>query len=109
MAEFVFLYRGGEPATSPEQQQEITQQWMAWLKSLGESGHVIDAGRRLARSGKIVRASGMMITDGPFAETKEVIGGFTLIKAADVTQAAALAQGCPILARGGAVEVRAVD
>jgi hypothetical protein len=49
-----------------------------------------------------------MITDGPFAEAKDVIGGFTLIKADDVAQAAELAKGCPILERGGDVEVRPV-
>ena len=59
--------------------------------------------------GAFVRGSGTMVTDGPFAETKEVIGGFTLIKAADMTEAAALARGCPILARGGEVEVRPLD
>ena len=105
MSEFVFLYRGGEMPASPEQRQEILQRWTVWMKSLAESGHLIDRGQALERSGKIVRAGK---TDGPFAETKEVIGGFTLIRADDLAQAAELAKGCPILARGGDVEVRPV-
>jgi len=83
------------------------QKWMAWMKTLAEKGHMIDRGQPLERSGKIVQ-SGRTITDGPFAEAKDVIGGFTLIKANDVTQAAELAKGCPILERGGQVEVRPV-
>jgi hypothetical protein len=101
------LYRGGLPRpASPEAQQQIMQKWMVWMKELAEKGHIIDRGQPLERTGKIVR--GTMITDGPFAEAKDVIGGFTLIKADDVTQAAELAKGCPIHERGGDVEVRPV-
>ncbi len=49
-----------------------------------------------------------MVTDGPFAEAKDVIGGYSLIKARDLSEAAELAKGCPILDRGGRVEVRPV-
>ncbi|HXE53368.1 MAG TPA: YciI family protein [Tepidisphaeraceae bacterium] len=106
MNEFVFLYRGGQrPASTPEGRQ-VTQKWMAWLKDLAEKGHLVDRGQPLEHSGKLVK--GKTITDGPFAETKDVIGGFTLIKANDISQAAELAKGCPIHDRGGHVEVRPV-
>jgi hypothetical protein len=109
MAEFVYLYRGGEPRpASPEAQQQIMQKWMTWMKDLGEKGHLIDRGQPLERTGKLVRGQGRMITDGPFAEAKDVVGGFTLIKADTVAEAAELAKGCPILERGGDVEVRPV-
>lgn len=109
MAEFVYLYRGGEPRpASPEAQQQIMQKWMVWMQSLAEKGHLIERGQPLERSGKIVHGKGLTITDGPFAEAKDVIGGFTLIKADTVAQAAELAKGCPILERGGDVEVRPV-
>jgi hypothetical protein len=109
MAEFVYLYRGGEPRpASPEAQQQIMQKWVTWMKGLAEKGHLVDRGQPLERSGKIVKGSGKAITDGPFAEAKDVIGGFTLVKADDVAQAAELAKGCPILERGGDVEVRPV-
>jgi hypothetical protein len=108
MSEFVFLYRGGERPVSPDQSQQVLQKWMAWFKDLAEKGHVVDRGQPLERSGKIVRGAGKAIVDGPFAETKDVVGGYTLIKASDLAQAVELAKGCPILQRGGDVEVRPV-
>jgi hypothetical protein len=108
MNEFVFLYRGGERPTSPEQGQQVLQKWMAWFKDLAEKGHVVDRGQPLERTGKVVRAGGKSVTDGPFAETKDVVGGYTLIKASDLAQAVELAKGCPVLQRGGDVEVRPV-
>ena len=107
MTEFVFLYRGGERPTSPEQMQQALQKWTTWFKSLAEKGHVVDRGQPLERTGKTVGA-GKVVTDGPFAEAKDVVGGYSLVKAADVSEAAELAKGCPILERGGRVEVRPV-
>jgi hypothetical protein len=68
----------------------------------------VDGGQPLERSGKIVKGAAKSVIDGPFAEAKDVVGGFTLIKAKDVAHAAELAKGCPILERGGQVEVRPV-
>ena len=109
MSEFVFLYRGGErpESMSPEQSQQIMRKWMGWMKSLADHGHMIDRGQPLEPSGKIVAAN-RTVTDGPFAEAKDVVGGFTLIKAGDVSEAAELAKGCPALELGGRVEVRPV-
>jgi len=107
MNEFVFLYRGGDRPASAEQGQQVMQKWMAWFKDLAAKGHVVDRGQPLERTGKIV-GNGKVVSDGPFAEMKDVVGGYTLIKAADVTQAAELAKGCPVLDRGGRVEVRPV-
>jgi hypothetical protein len=107
MKEYVFLYRGGEKPTSPEQGQQVMQKWMAWFKSMAEKGQVVDRGQPLEPGGKTVGA-GKVVSDGPFAEAKDVVGGYTLIKANDVSQAAEIAKGCPILDRGGRVEVRPV-
>jgi hypothetical protein len=107
MTEFVFLYRGGERPESPELMQQVLQKWMTWFKTLADKGHIVDRGQPLERSGKIVGA-GRMVTDGPFAEAKDLVGGYTLIKARDVSEAAELAKGCPVLDRGGRVEVRPV-
>jgi hypothetical protein len=107
MNEFVFLYRNGERPATPEQMQQVLPQWAAWFKELAEKGHIVDRGQPLDRSGKVVKSS-KVVTDGPFAETKDVIGGYTLIKARDVSEAAELAKGCPVLQRGGQVEVRPV-
>jgi len=108
MSEFVYLYRGGEAGRSPERMQQSMQKWMAWFKELGESGHIKDRGQPLERAGKLVRGKQKAVTDGPFAEAKDVIGGFTLIEARDLDQAVELSKGCPILEVEGAVEVRPV-
>lgn len=106
MTEFVFLYRECGGPISAEERERVMPLWMAWLQKLADDGHLVDRGRALQGAGRIVGAKA--VTDGPFTETKEVIGGFTLIRANDLAQASALAGGCPILARGGSVEVRPV-
>jgi hypothetical protein len=108
MSEFVYLYRGGEAGRSAERGQQMMQKWMAWLKELGEKGHLKDQGRPLERTGKLVNGKQKIVTDGPFAEAKELVGGYTLIEAADLEQAVELSKGCPILEIQGGVEVRPV-
>lgn len=109
MSEFVYLYRGGDgPSDSPEQGEQQMQKWVAWMQQLGEKGHMKDRGQPLERSGKVVRGKDKTITDGPYAETKDLVGGYTLIEAKDLSQAAELSKGCPIFEYGGIVEVRPV-
>ena len=106
MSEFVYLYRGGESGRSPELMQQTMQKWMTWLKDLGQKGHIKDQGQPLERAGKLVKGKSKAVTDGPFAEAKDVVGGYTLIEARDLDQAVELSKGCPILEDGGSVEVR---
>jgi len=109
MSEFVFLYRGGDGGRrSPERAQEMMQKWMTWLKDLGAKGHIKDQGQPLERTGKLVQGKQKTVTDGPFAEAKDVVGGYTLIEARDIAQAVELSKGCPIFEVDGAVEVRPV-
>jgi hypothetical protein len=108
MSEFVYLYRGGENGRSPEQAQQMMQKWMTWLQGLAEKGHIKDQGQPLERTGKLVKGKQKTVTDGPFAEAKDVVGGYTLIEARDLEQAAELSKGCPIFEVDGAVEVRPV-
>ena len=108
MSEFVYLYRGGETGRSPERMQEMMQKWMKWLKELADKGHIKDQGQPLERAGKLVKGKQKTVTDGPFAEAKDVVGGFTLILARDLDQAVELSKGCPIFETDGAVEVRPV-
>ena len=65
-------------------------------------------GAPLERACKVVQGGGRTEVVGPFTKTREVVGGYTLVKAADPDQAANLARECPILQRGGDVEVRPV-
>jgi hypothetical protein len=108
MSEFLYLYRGGQPETSPEKMQQQMQKWMTWLKDLGAKGHIKDQGQPLERAGKVVKGRNKTITDGPFAETKDVVGGFTIVEARDIDHAVELSKGCPIFEADGAVEVRPV-
>ena len=110
MSEFVFLYRSGaRPSRSPEQAQQEMQRWMTWLKDLTDKGHIKDPGHPLERTGKLVAGTARTVTDGPFAEAKDVVGGYTLVQASDLAQATALASGCPIFELAdGIVEVRPV-
>ena len=109
MSEFVFLYRGGERENlSPEQGQQVMQKWINWFKEMAQKGHVKDQGQPLEPAGKVVKGRQKSVTDGPFAEAKDLVGGYSLILAKDLDQAVELSKGCPILERNGQVEVRTV-
>ena len=108
MSEFLYLYRGGEQGGSPERMQQMMQKWVTWLTELGQKGHIKDQGQPLEPVGKLVKGKQKAVTDGPFAEAKDVVGGYTLIEARDLDQAVELSKGCPIFEVEGAVEVRPV-
>jgi hypothetical protein len=93
---------------SPEQAQRSLQKWRAWMKDLTDKGHLKDVGQPLDDAGKVVGGAKKTVTDGPYMETKDIIGGYSLIEARDLDQAATIAAGCPILDFGGMVEVRPV-
>jgi len=65
-------------------------------------------GERLDEAGKVVRGKSKIITDGPFVEAKDSIGGYMLVEAKDLAQAVELAKGCPILEGDGSVEIRPI-
>ena len=113
MSDFIFLYRNSPAAReaamgTAEQRQKSMQRWMAWMNELDKKGHLKDRGQPLERTGKVVRGQQKTVTDGPFTETKDLVGGFTLVEARDIDQAVELSRGCPILEGGGSVEVRPV-
>ena len=106
MANFLFLYRGGNRDTlSPEEMQQMMQKWQAWIAEGFQKGWLHDRGNGLEKEGRVVNAK-KVVTDGPFVESKEVVGGFSIAKADSLDAAAELAKGCPILLAGGTVEVR---
>ena len=108
MSEYVFLYRGASRPAAPQEAQQIMQKWVNWFQDLGARGHIKDRGQPLEATGKVVAGRAKTVTDGPFAETKDIIGGYTLIEARDLAEAAELSKGCPIFERDGFVEVRPV-
>ena len=108
MSEFTYLFRGREHFTSPEQGQKHMEKWVAWFKDLGEKGYLKELGHPLELTGMVVKGNQKIVTDGPYAETKDVVGGFSLIEANDLADAVEISKGCPILEVGGSVEVRPV-
>lgn len=113
MSEFALLYRSTLKARqavldSPERSQHSLVKWRAWFEEMRNNGQLRNPGQPLEGVGKVVGGSKKAITDGPYAETKEVIGGFSLIEARNLDHAAQIASGCPILDIGGSVEVRPV-
>ena len=106
---YMLLFRGNDwiKGLSPEEKQKVTDQWMAWFRRLTEEGKAV-AGNPLEREGKIVSGKGRTVSDGPFAESKEAIGGYFLLDVASMNEAVAIAQECPGLPYGIRVEVRPV-
>jgi hypothetical protein len=107
MAEFIYLFRGGMPESSPEQMQQQMQKWRVWIEELGKQGHY-KSGDPLDRGGKVLSGKQKVVTDGPYAEAKDVVGGYLMVAAETLGAAAELAKGCPIFEAGGSVEVRPV-
>lgn len=108
MTKFLFIYRHTtEPYNkdSPEGMQEMYQRWQAWVAEGVQNGWMLDAGNGLSTEGCVVNAK-KAITDGPFIEAKELVGGYAIVQADNLASAAEFAKGCPILLMGGSVEVR---
>jgi len=107
MEKFVLLFRGGLESDSPEVMQQHMQQWMDWVARLRQQGKYL-GGEALTRGGKQLAGSGKTVTDGPFTEAKDVIGGFFLLGLQNYDEAVLIAKDCPSLEYGGTVEVRQV-
>jgi hypothetical protein len=106
----LLLFRGTDwhKGLSPEEMQQVVSQWKTWFDRLTAQGKAI-AGNPLENEGKVVSGkSGRMVADGPFAESKEAIGGYFLLKVDTLEEAVTIAQGCPGLPYGAVVEVRPV-
>ncbi len=107
---YMLLFMGTDwhKGLSPEQMQQVSEEWMAWFKRLTETGKAV-AGHPLDSEGKVVSGkNGRVVADGPFAESKETIGGYFLLNVATMDEAVAIARQCPGLAHGAKVEVRPV-
>src|SRR5438128_7389353 len=106
---YMLLFGGTElrKTLSPEEMQKGSEKWMAWFRRLTEEGRAV-AGNPLEREGKIVSGKDRIVSDGPFAESKEAIGGYFLLDVATMDEAIAIARECPGLPYGIRVEVRPV-
>lgn len=108
MQKYMFLFRGGDAAraaSSPEEMQAHLQKWGAWFKGLGNR---FVGGEPLELTGKVLRGTKKALSDGPFAEAKDLVGGYAIINAGSIDEAVEIARGCPIFEHDGILEVRPV-
>ncbi|MCS3797108.1 YciI family protein [Niastella sp. OAS944] len=111
MKDYLLIYRADFSfigTRTPEEAQANTKRWMDWIGSIAAQNKLTDRGNRLDASGKVLKADNM-VTNGPYAEIKETIGGYSIIKADSYEAAIELAKGCPVLTMGGNVEVREIS
>lgn len=92
-------------AMTPEDYQKEIELHGQWIQELGE--HYV-SGEALEEDSQTIRGKELIVTDGPFIESKELVGGFYIILANSIEEATELAKGCPTLRLGGSVEVRPV-
>jgi hypothetical protein len=110
MNDFLLIFRRDESVDlqmTPEQLKEVSKPWQDWMGSLAAQNKLADIGNRLHPDGRVVKP-GALVTDGPYVEVKEAIGGYTVVRASSFDEAAELAKGCPILDHNGSVEVRQI-
>ena len=97
MAEFMLIMKGDDSHdASPEDMQQRMQDYMSWMKKMTGQGR-LKAGQPLEPRGSWLKDRDTVVTDGPFLEPKEIIGGYVIVEADDLAQATAIAQGCPLL------------
>ncbi|MBS9461110.1 MAG: YciI family protein [Bacteroidota bacterium] len=111
MSNFLYLFRGGEKAfqkLSQEEKQAHMEVWGEWMGGLKEKGQLLD-GLPLAEDGKVVHQKGELVTNGPFAEGAEMVGGYLIVSANTMDEAVEISKGCPIFDyEGSFVEVREI-
>ena len=112
MKEYLLLFRGSEAhmgKMSPEELQANMQKWVAWMQQLNEQGKFAGA-QPLINTGKVITGTKKVITDGPFMEGKEMVGGYLICKANNYDEAVEISMGCPISqSDDGVVEVREIQ
>jgi hypothetical protein len=113
MSDFLYLFRSTAPEAkpSPEEMQRSMQKWGDWIQGLAQAGH-FRAGDPLEGGGRVLAGGDRMMTDGPFVESKEIVGGYLVVTAKDLDEATELSRGCPIFddvrAMRGSVEIRPI-
>ena len=109
MKEFMLIFRNEynpNHRPSPEELQASLKKWENWIGGIAAQGKLVGT-NALGFTGKTVQ-NGKETTDGPYAEVKEIVGGYLILKAATLDEAVTHVDGCPILEIGGKVEVRDV-
>lgn len=110
MSDFMFLFRQPENDhgnASPAEREAVDKKWQDWIGGIAAQGKLAAHGNQLAAAGKVLKPGGV-ITDGPFVEIRERLGGYIVVRADSLDEATTMAHGCPILDVQGSVEIRQV-
>ena len=109
MEKFMLIFQGAMPRHdhSPEEMQANMAKWMSWIERLSKAGKYV-SGEPLLPGGKVVTGKNKTVTDGPYTEGKEIVGGFFIINASDLIEATEISKDCPDLENGASVQVRQV-
>jgi hypothetical protein len=107
--EIMLLFRGTDwhKDMSPAEMQAAAGRFMAWFERLKAEGKA-KAGQPLHNAGRVISKNGRTLSDGPYAESKEAIGGYFILNVADMDEAVEIAKQCPGLDIGLKVEVRPI-
>ena len=112
MPKYLALLRGsGAPSLSPHELQKVVQKYMSWSDDLRKAGRVIGAEKLRFGEGRVLRgnAGKMAVTDGPYVESKEIVGGFWLIEAGSYDEMLEILSTHPHLEGAGSIEVREIE
>lgn len=107
MPKYLFVYRDATTTAppSPEAMQAVLAEWGAWIEKFMKTGSILDPGDALKECGRVLRKGGTAVTDGPFVEAKEILGGYSVIQADSYDAAVAIAKECPG-SKHGTLEIR---
>jgi hypothetical protein len=96
---------------TPAQMQQVVKEYGQWAKSMGQKGKLKGGEKLTDDGGRILKTRGekVSVTDGPYAESKEVLGGIFIIEAADYDEAVEIAQSCPHMKYGACTHIRQID
>lgn len=108
-SDYLLLFRGKDwdNGLSPDELQRAMNKVMGWFEGLQKQGRV-RGGQPLAREGRTISGKNALVADGPFAESKEAVGGYLMLQAANLEDAISVARTNPTLEYGVTIEVRPV-
>lgn len=110
MKDFVFIFRQpgfDQSNVSAEEIAATNKKWNDWIGGIAAQGKLKNHGAHLGPAGKVLKPGGV-VTDGPFVEIREQLGGFIVITADNLEEATTLAHGCPALEANGSIEIRPI-
>jgi hypothetical protein len=110
MKDFLVLLREDDGRTIQHSASEMEKHqlnWKNWLEAANQKGR-LTGGKALTLRGNVIRNFGAQISEGPYANGKEIVGGYLLIKAESLEEATELMKSCPVFESDGFAEVREV-